>query len=41
VVRYADAEHGFNCDARASYHAPSAADAWQRTLDFFAANLGG
>lgn len=41
VVRYADAEHGFNCDARASYHAPSATDAWQRTLDFFAANLGG
>ena len=39
IVRYADAEHGFNCDRRASYHAASAADAWQRMLDFFAANL--
>lgn len=39
VVRYPDAEHGFNCDRRSSYHAPSAADAWQRTLDFFSANL--
>ena len=41
VVRYAEADHGFNCDERGSYHAASAADGWQRTLDFFTANLGG
>jgi carboxymethylenebutenolidase len=40
VVRYADAEHGFHCDARASYNAAAAADAWQRTLDWFASHLG-
>jgi carboxymethylenebutenolidase len=40
VVRYPEAEHGFNCDRRASYHAASAADAWQRMLDFFSAHLG-
>lgn len=40
IVRYPAADHGFNCDRRASFHAPSAADAWRRTLDFFAANLG-
>lgn len=39
VVRYADAEHGFHCDARASYHEAAAKDAWARTLDWFAANI--
>jgi len=39
VVRYADADHGFHCDARASYHKESAADAWQRTLAWFGAHL--
>ena len=34
------AGHGFNCDRRADYHAPSAALALQRTLDFFARHLG-
>jgi carboxymethylenebutenolidase len=34
------ADHGFNCDHRASYDAPSAALAWTRTLDFFAKHLG-
>ena len=34
------AEHGFNCDQRESYNAPSAALAWTRTLEFFAKNLG-
>ena len=34
------AGHGFNCDERASYDAPSAALAWGRTLDFFAKHLG-
>ena len=40
VVRYADAEHGFHCDARDAYHEDSAKDAWQRTLDWFATHLG-
>ena len=34
------AGHGFNCDQRASYHAPSAALARQRTLDFLRTQLG-
>jgi carboxymethylenebutenolidase len=39
IVRYADADHGFHCDARQSYHEESARDAWSRTLDWFACNL--
>jgi carboxymethylenebutenolidase len=39
VVRYADAGHGFHCDARESYHPDSAADAWQRTLRWFDTHL--
>ena len=35
VVRYPDAEHGFHCDARPSYHESSARDAWARTLAWF------
>jgi carboxymethylenebutenolidase len=34
------ADHGFNCDHRESYDAPSAALAWTRTLEFFAKHLG-
>jgi carboxymethylenebutenolidase len=34
IVRYAEANHGFHCDARDSYHEASAKDAWQRTLEF-------
>ncbi len=34
------ADHGFNCDQRASYDAPSTALAWTRTLDFFRKHLG-
>jgi carboxymethylenebutenolidase len=34
------AEHGFNCDERASYDAPSAALARERTLPFLAKNIG-
>lgn len=33
------ADHGFNCDHRASYHAESAALARRRTLDFFQEHL--
>ena len=34
------AGHGFNCDHRESYDAPSAALAWTRTLEFFRKHLG-
>lgn len=40
VFVYQGADHGFHCDQRGSYHAPSAAKAWQRTMDFFGKNLG-
>jgi carboxymethylenebutenolidase len=36
---YDEAHHGFNCWARASYHAPSAALAHGRTLAFLATHL--
>jgi len=40
VVRYADADHGFNCEDRPSVYNPGAAtDAWRRMLAFFAAHL--
>ena len=34
------ADHGFNCAARASYDAPSAALAWERTQDFLKQHIG-
>lgn len=40
IVRYADAGHGFHCDARADYHEPSATDAWARALAWFDTYLG-
>ncbi|HEX4218613.1 MAG TPA: dienelactone hydrolase family protein [Acidimicrobiales bacterium] len=41
IVRYARADHGFNCDDRPSvFNASAAADAWARTLDWFDAHLG-
>jgi carboxymethylenebutenolidase len=40
VVRYATADHGFNCEDRpAVYNAEAAADAWARMLAFFAGHL--
>jgi len=39
VIRYPEAEHGFHCDARSSYHETSAKDAWQRTLEWFGEHL--
>jgi carboxymethylenebutenolidase len=33
------AGHGFNCDRRKDYHAPSAQLAFERTLDFFERSL--
>ena len=40
IVRYADADHGFHCDAREAYREDSARDAWQRALGWFATHLG-
>lgn len=40
VVRYAEADHGFHCDERPSFHAESSTDAWQRTLQFLGEHLG-
>ena len=39
VVRFADADHGFHCEERASFHAASSADAWQRTIGFLTAQM--
>lgn len=36
---YPDADHGFFCDARASYNPAASKDAWQKTLAFLEANL--
>jgi carboxymethylenebutenolidase len=41
LIRYADADHGFHCDARGSYHPESAKDAWQRTLTWFDQHVAG
>ena len=41
IVRYTGAGHGFHCDVRDSYDPDAAADAWQRTLDFFGTRLAG
>lgn len=40
VVRYADADHGFHCDARQVFHEAAATEAWRRTLEWFATHLG-
>jgi len=40
VVVYEGADHGFFCNERATYHAASAADAWQRVKQLFAEELG-
>jgi carboxymethylenebutenolidase len=39
VLRYPDAEHGFHCDVRSSFHQASSRDAWQRTLAWFQSYL--
>jgi carboxymethylenebutenolidase len=39
VVNYPGAGHAFHTDGRDSYHEPSAADGWQRTLDWLGAHL--
>ena len=40
VVRYADADHGFHCDARDVFSEAAAADAWSRTIEWFGHHLG-
>jgi carboxymethylenebutenolidase len=39
VVRYPEANHGFHCDARSSYHESSAQDGWARTLAWLGQHL--
>jgi carboxymethylenebutenolidase len=39
VVVYPEADHGFFCDQRATYHAESARDAWERVKRLFAEAL--
>ncbi|ASU34215.1 dienelactone hydrolase family protein [Mucilaginibacter xinganensis] len=34
-VKFANADHGFNCDERSSYHEKAAKEAWALTLAFF------
>jgi carboxymethylenebutenolidase len=41
IVRYADAEHGFFCDQRPSFHREASDDAWPRTLAWFGHHLAG
>ncbi len=40
VIVYDDADHGFFCDQRDSYHKASADDAWGRVKDLFKSHLG-
>ncbi len=39
VIRYPDANHGFHCDARDSYHEASAKQAWKETLAWLEKHL--
>ena len=39
VIVYPDADHGFFCDQRATYHEASAKDAWERVKRLFAEEL--
>jgi carboxymethylenebutenolidase len=39
VVVYPEADHGFNCDQRATYNEPAAKDAWQKVVAAFAEEL--
>lgn len=40
IVLYADADHGFMCDERPSYHPAHAKEAFAKTVAFFRQNLG-
>jgi len=41
VEVYPEADHGFNCDRRATWHEASAKDAWVKTVSLFKEELGG
>lgn len=40
VVLYADADHGFMCDDRPSFHPTHSKEAWAKTIAFFKQHLG-
>jgi carboxymethylenebutenolidase len=40
VVLYADADHGFMCDDRPSFHPTHSKEAWAKTIAFFKTHLG-
>src|SRR5713101_8243707 len=40
VILYGDADHGFMCDDRPSYHPTHAKEAWPKTIAFFKTHLG-
>lgn len=40
VVLYPDADHGFMCDDRPSFHPSHSKEAWAKTIAFFKRNLG-
>lgn len=40
IVVYPDADHGFFCDHRATFHKEAAEDAWQRVKALFSEQLG-
>lgn len=39
IFRYREADHGFFCDRRSSYHAQAAQDAWSHVLELFKTTL--
>jgi len=41
INRYGEADHGFHCNDRSSYHEASSKDAWPKTIDFFKTHLKG
>jgi len=41
VQVYEEADHGFHCDRRPTYHEASAKDAWRRTFELFGNTLRG
>ncbi len=40
IMVYPDADHGFFCDQRGTYHKAAATDAWRRVKELFARELG-
>ena len=39
IIRFPDAGHAFHCDARGSYHEPSAREAWQHSIGWLRQHL--